>query len=268
MTRGRSFKARVRSRMGKTGESYTAARRQLLERSARPPGHDTEHAEPATPPPAGRGDTPAATSDTVSDERVRAATGRGRQEWFALLDAWDAARRTHTEIARWLTVEHGVPGWWAQSVTVSYEQARGLRVPGQASDGRFRTTCSRTVNVSVERLFEAFADPGRRARWLVGELTIRTATAPRSLRADWLDGRTRIYVTLSGKGDAKSVVALEHDRLSGPDEVAESKAFWRSRLAALKSELEASPGTRERAERGTGVRDGSRNAKDRVRRDI
>ena len=31
-------------------------------------------------------------------------------------------------------------GWWQQSVAVGYEQARGLRVVGQASDGGVQKT--------------------------------------------------------------------------------------------------------------------------------
>ena len=48
-----------------------------------------------------------------------------------MLDGWEAASRSHTEIARWLREEHGVDGWYSQSITVGYERARGLRAPGE-----------------------------------------------------------------------------------------------------------------------------------------
>jgi hypothetical protein len=51
-----------------------------------------------------------------------------------------ATERKHAEIARWLVTEHEVDSWWAQSVTVGYEQARGMRAPGQQSDGYYRLT--------------------------------------------------------------------------------------------------------------------------------
>ena len=71
---------------------------------------------------------------------IRANTGRVWDEWFALLDAWGGVERPHPEIARWLNQEHGIPGWWAQGVTVAYEQARGLRAPRQR-----RAACSRSA---------------------------------------------------------------------------------------------------------------------------
>ena len=58
---------------------------------------------------------------------MRNATGKGHGEWFGLLDAWGATDHSHTEIARWLNAEHGVPGWWSQNITVNYERARGMR---------------------------------------------------------------------------------------------------------------------------------------------
>ena len=61
---------------------------------------------------------------SMSEEAIRRRTGRGWEEWFDLLDAWGAADRTHTEIARWVAEEHAIDGWNAQAVTVSYERAR------------------------------------------------------------------------------------------------------------------------------------------------
>ena len=40
--------------------------------------------------------------------------------------------------------EHGVPGWWAQGVTVEYEKARGLRPIGGDRDGTYNVTASKT----------------------------------------------------------------------------------------------------------------------------
>ena len=220
MTRQKSFKRRVRERMAKTGESYTAARRMLIAQ-----GHRPEAAVPQFEPP-------------VAEERVVEATGRGWQAWFELLDGWEAATRSHTEIARWLREEHGVDGWYSQSITVGYERARGLRAPGERPDG-FAAGASRTIAVPVERLFEAFADETRRERWLPGaELRVRTATAPRTARYDWEDGSTRVIVGFDGVGEAKSRVALSHERLPDADAADEMKAWWRERLTALKSQLE------------------------------
>jgi hypothetical protein len=99
---------------------------------------------------------------------------------------------------------------------------------------------SRTIAVPVERLFEAFADDALRERWLPGaELRVRMATAPRTARYDWEDGSTRLIVGFEDLGDAKSRVALSHERLPDADAAAEMKTWWRERLTALKEQLEA-----------------------------
>ena len=224
MTRQKSFKQDIRARMDKTGESYSEARRQLLAKSER-------KAEAASVE-----DYEA----LMSDEAIQRRTGKRWGEWFAILDAWGGTERTHKEIAAWLSEKHDIDGWSAQSVTVGYERARGMRVPGQRPGGGFSVTASRTIASPVERLFEAFTDESVRERWLPGaELRERTSTSPKSARFDWEDGSTRVVVGFFAKGDAKSQVALEHERLPDAQSADEMKAFWRERLGELKKQLEA-----------------------------
>ena len=220
MTRQKSFKRLVRSRMQKTGESYTAARAILLA-----PERPAADERPAL---------------ATSDEAIRRRTGRGWEEWFDLLDEWGAAERTHREIARWVAEQQGVVplAWGAQAVTGSYERVRGLRAVGEHADG-FAITASKTVAVPVDRLYDAFVDESLRRRWLPeGDLRERTATRPRSARFDWGDGETRVHVTFAAKGDAKSTAALQHRRLADAEQAAQMKAFWRERAATLKEVLE------------------------------
>ncbi len=230
MTRQKSFKTRVRARAEKTGERYTTARRHLLARSAEP-------AEPvaASPAPAGK-EGPR----RPSDDAVRRSTGRPYEEWFELLDRWGAGERSHKEIAAWLDAEHGTGGWWAQSVTVAYEQARGRRAPGQRSDG-FEISASATVAMPVDDLYAAFADETLRRRWLPdAPLTIRTTQPGRSMRANWGDGSSRVNVYFAAKGDTKSHVAVVHERLADAAAAEEQKTYWRARLKELKA-LQARP---------------------------
>jgi uncharacterized protein YndB with AHSA1/START domain len=233
MTKQKSFKGRVRARMDKTSERYTAARRQLLAKAG------TEETPDAGAPGASPVDAPGARRP-YSDEVVRANTGRTWDEWFALLDDWGAAERPHTEIARWVVSEHGVGGWWAQGVTVAYEQARGLRAPGQRRDGLFEASASKTVAVPVDRLYRAFTDPALRGRWLPDvTFEVRTAQPGRSIRADWDDGSTRLAVNFTARGDAKSQVALVHQRIPDAGTAEQLRRFWRERVAVLKQVLEA-----------------------------
>ena len=220
MTRQRTFKRRVRERMAKTGESYTAARRMLIAQGDRP---DTG-VDAWVPP--------------VAEARVVEATGRGWDGWLLVLDEWGAPTRSHTEIARWLRDEHGVDGWYAQSITVGYERARGLRAPGEHADG-FAVGVTRTVAVPVEVLFHSFDDETVRARLLPGAaLRRRTATAPKSARYDWEDGSTRVIVGFESLAPSKSRLSLSHERLADTDSAEEMKRWWRERLDSFKAHLE------------------------------
>ncbi len=63
----------------------------------------------------------------ISDEAVKAKTGKSSTEWYSILDAWGATQKGHTLTAKYLAERHGVSPWWAQTVTVRYEWERGLR---------------------------------------------------------------------------------------------------------------------------------------------
>jgi hypothetical protein len=216
MTTDKARKRAVRTRMSKTGESYTAARRHVAKAAPLPP----RIGEPET-----------------SDEAVRRATGRGWDDWFRILDERGLEGFSHTETARWLATEHPISGWWAQSVTVGYERARGLRAVHQTGDG-FSVTVSKTVPVGIEALRTAFVDGGLRDRWLEpGTVTPRTTTARTSMRFDFRTDGSRIGAYFTDLGPAKASVAIQHEKLASAEEVEAMRSFWRGRLAVLAMEL-------------------------------
>jgi Domain of unknown function (DUF4287) len=226
MTTQKTFKQRVRARSAKTGESYTAARAQLLRKANAPP------AAPEPPP-----DSMALTG--VSDEAMVRATGKPIAEWLEILDAWGGTEHKHPEIARWLVAEHGIPGWWAQGVTVGYERARGMRARYEEPGG-FSVSASRTIAVSAERISDAFTDPDLRGRWLPdAPIRERTSNRGKSARFDWDDPPSRVGFNLLAKGDRKTQIGLEHEKLADAEVAERLKLMWRERLSALKELLEA-----------------------------
>jgi hypothetical protein len=226
MTTQKLFKRRVRARMSKTGESYTAARRHVARTRDRLDDADARLAS---------------ATELASEAKLTEATGQGWHAWLAVLDRWGGRRRNHRETVDFLIAQHGVSGWYAQTITNGYERARGIRVKHQQADG-FTIYASRTVNVPIDVLFEAFVDEAARARWLTGgSMTTRSTQPHRVARFDWADGRSRVMVTFEDKGPAKSTAAVSHERLADPDEAELAKASWRTRLAALKSFLEPTP---------------------------
>ncbi len=220
MTIDKDRKRIIRDRMKKTGESYTAARAHIVSPSPR-------SAKPSTPA------IDYAAKAGKSNDTILAKTGRTWQEWTRVLDADNAAALPHREIAALVNRTHGIPGWWAQTVTVGYERIKGLRETGQRRGGAYEVSKTKTFDVPVAKLFKAWHQAATRRRWLDGvNASVRSATAPKAMRLQWPDGAI-IAVWFSPKGDKRSVVALAHTKLPDKESAARAKTFWTARLNAL-----------------------------------
>ncbi len=246
MTRAKKLKKQIRSRARKTGQSYTTARRQVL--AARAKRADAARVKRAAP-------VVAKAPGGVSGETgVVKKTGRGYDYWFAVLDAFDAAKKGHTAAAAHLCDAHGVPGWHAQMITVAYERARGLRAVNQTSSGRFQVSVSRVVGASAKEVAAAIGDPRRRAVWLASaDPALRNAmeaafAGPKpkavrikdernaSFRFKWDGATVEIHITGKPKGGGASVVASNED-LAEALMVERRRAQWRVALDSLRAHL-------------------------------
>jgi len=214
----KDLKRIVRSRMEKTGESYTTARRQILNK---------KKLTLVPPPPA----PDYAALAGMSDDAIQKKTGRTWAQWVDYLDAFGAKDKAHRDIA---THVHslGVDGWYAQSVTVGYERIRGLRERGQRRGGAWEASKSKTFAVPVEKLFDAFANARKRKQWLEAALKVRTATKPKSMRITWDDG-TSVDLWFTSKGAAKSNVAVQHLKLASKEDADRRKKYWSEQLDTL-----------------------------------
>ena len=180
---------------------------------------------------------PSNTAPRMSDEAVQSKTGKTWEEWFGLLDKAGGRKMNHREIVACLSESHGVGPWWRQMVTVTYEQARGLREKHQKPEG-YEISRSKTFAVPADELYRAWSDKRSRARWLDAAITIRKATPDRSLRITWSDG-TSVEVMLYPRGDAKTQVTVQHCKLSDAAAGERMKAYWAERLETLGRVVEA-----------------------------
>lgn len=229
MTTHKTLKRRVRARAAKTGESYTAARAQLV-----PRGERTQAS--GEPEPEAELDVRALAG--VSDEAIIRGSAKPLAAWIQLLDGWNATARTHTEIARWLVAEQAVPGWYAQTITVAYERARGIRALHEQRSG-FSVSATRTVAAPAERALAAFTDPGLRARWLPdAPMRQRRTTAANVARFDWGDPASRVVVGIVPKEAGRCQVAVAHEKLPTAEQAERIKSGWREALGRLKELLE------------------------------
>jgi hypothetical protein len=234
MPQQKDLKRLVRARMRKTGEAYTTARAQIIKKTRTKTAATTvtsvaRKSSTASKMPAGD----YARIAGMSDEKIKEKTGCGWERWVRTLDHHGAAEMSHREIADLVSKKYKVGDWWTQSVAVGYERIKGLRARGQRRDGSYEVSKSRTFDVPVSVLFEAWADDKTRQRFLGGEkLKVRTATAPKSMRLDWADGGI-VAVGFMSKGKGKSSVAVQHTKLADRDSADALKKYWSDRLDSL-----------------------------------
>lgn len=216
MTRQESFKRRIRARMEKTGEKYSAARRALIDRSASGAGGDAEWAS----------------RPELDDQAIRDATGRGWNEWRDLIDADIGRDAGHGRIAAGLQERHGLDGWWAQSVTVGYERITGIRLPHQRLDGSFTASKSRTFEVDVEALRAMLLDDASRRDLFPGiDTTLRSKPGSKSLRIGMEDAV--VLFSFDPATDGRTRLTVTHEQLTSPADVELWKKYWGEWLEAI-----------------------------------
>jgi len=174
-------------------------------------------------------------AQTVSEEAVTKATGKRWKQWFALLKKAKADMLSHAAIARKLSEEHGVSGWWAQSITVEFERFIGRRAVGQTSAGDYQATITRTLPGPIDDALKAWQRLVRgRAEFdgvpLAAKPTVSKTEKWRYWRASLEDG-SKVTVTIGAKPDGKAQLAINHDKLAGKRGVVRWKAYWKGVLS-------------------------------------
>lgn len=170
---------------------------------------------------------------SMSDVAVKATTGKTWPAWFAILDAAGADRMTHPQIVKLLKAQHGLEGWWGQSVTGEYERARGLRDRNQKADG-YSANISKTFAGDADTVLHSFTDTRKRNK-LLGAVKATVSSineANTTIHLKWRDG-SRAGIRVVNKGAGKVQVVVQHSKLATADDVAKMKAYWKDVLAKL-----------------------------------
>jgi len=195
----------------------------------------------------------------VSSESVREGTGRGWQDWLAVLDVAGAADWDHKQIVAHLEREHPeVSPWWRQSVTVGYERARGKRVVGQTAATGFQIGVQRSVAATVTQVWElitsrpelwlgegatvAFDEgeryevpPGDDAPGASGE--VRVVKPGDRLRMTWQPegwaAPATLQLRLSEAGSGKTAIHAHLERLPDTDARETMRQRWRETLERI-----------------------------------
>lgn len=164
---------------------------------------------------------------------VEKATNRTWDTWLQYMDGIDAKNLSHHEIATHLldeldgTIENHA--WWAQSVTVAYEQYIGRRIPGQRPDGTFQTSVSKATQLGMQELMDkwvAFAAEDADVQALVADEVRVSGTEKRiTWRTKAADGSS-IRVTSEPKKNGTASLIVNHMELQTHDLNIEAKEKW------------------------------------------
>jgi hypothetical protein len=171
----------------------------------------------------------------INTDSIAKATGKSWERWVREIDTAGGRTMSHTELARKLYEELDGKvdnhGWWAQGITVAYEQHIGKRIPGQLANGLFEIAVSKSVPFDKATMF------GKLAAWLAEHKEFdgqaptkqRVSETPKrsNWRCDFADG-SKFAATVEGAGSTK--IVLSHTAVPTQKDAVKWKEYWKNLL--------------------------------------
>ena len=178
---------------------------------------------------------------------IESGTGTALETWVQRITEAGGPDLDHAAIARLLPERWDITEWWAQGVTVAYEQVIGRRVVGQSCDGDFSASASRTVPGDLDAVrdrWAAFMTPARREQLGLEEPRLSDTATWRYWRAAVADG-SRISVNITAKSspagctstEPRSTLGIEHKGL----ETATGRDAWKAAWSRTLADFTTSP---------------------------
>lgn len=173
---------------------------------------------------------------------IEKTTNRSWDEWLAFFTRLGADTLDHSTIAKHVynqltNIEDINASWWAQSITVAYEQYIGRRAPGQSGEGDFQVSVSRTLDGSMDDVMARWVDLADGMREFNSHAII---DAPRRTETDkwrhWrvnLSDYTLITASVQQKSDDKSILTVTHSKLTSSEAAEEWRQYWKEFLQRL-----------------------------------
>lgn len=176
---------------------------------------------------------------TMNVEALENGTGRKWTEIEDYLATIGADQLSHKEIARKLNDDGIVTGWWAQSVTVAYEQMTGRRIPGQDCNGEFSVSVSKTLNGTMDEALQKWQEHvGGAESFSAIDISrgpeVNSTEKWRYWRCGLTDG-SRVNVNIYQKSEAKAALSIQHERLESTEQIEHWRTFWKAYIKDLQS---------------------------------
>lgn len=174
---------------------------------------------------------------SISEDAILKGTGQPWSHWLHWLHGIEASELSHKDIASKLSEQNGISGWWAQMLTVQFEQAIGRRVAGQDCSGSFSVTASKTMPGSMD---DALASWQQHMKDCTAFSDIAISRGPdisstekwRYWRCGLADG-SRVNINIYQKSPDKASLSIQHEKLESTEQVEHWRSYWKDRLKTL-----------------------------------
>ncbi len=167
---------------------------------------------------------------------VETGSGIAWDEWLEILQPHD--KLDHTEMAKIAYAQilkqgrSKSPEWWAQGVTIAYEQHIGRRQPGQTCGGNFSVTVSKTLPGAMDEVLALWSERVANETEFNGVKMVIPGKISQSDK--WRYWRTKledsslVSVNIQTKpGGEKSMLAINHDKLNDAKDVGKWRGYWK-----------------------------------------
>jgi uncharacterized protein YndB with AHSA1/START domain len=198
------------------------------------------------------------TENPLTNDASKAATGRTLEEWYAYLDEFDGLTKGRKLINNHLYGELKIDIWWTSAIAVEYERERGVKEKDGLYKGYF--ICStKTINAPLEKVYANWSSADALSKWF-GDATkadvadggsfsspdgntgvFKRVRQNKDLRFTWSgpEGESLVDVQFTDKGNGKTGLLVNHDRLQTRAEADGVRAAWGEALNRLKAISEA-----------------------------
>lgn len=196
--------------------------------------------------------------DQAIDDATK-LTGKSLPQWFAEIDSWGGAALGRREISSRLYDEHKVDPWWAATLNIEYEAARGIKEKDGRAKG-YMICATKMIKATADTCYDAFVSAAALDRWLGPAHTltfsdggslgngdgnralIRKINPAKTIKLVWQQADaapdTPVEIKFSPAG-AKTTVMITHDRLQTRADADGLRRAWGEALERLKAVIEA-----------------------------
>lgn len=166
---------------------------------------------------------------------IEKATGKSWTDWLKFFDSIDARHLSHQEIAT-KVFDAGTPAWWAQNVTVAYEQHIGRREPGQRVDGSYEVSVTKIFEGTLDQAMDWWQDKVADSNEFMG---VSFADQPSDSQTEkwrhWrvnLEDGGKVLASTMQKTPAKAQLAVTVQKLASAEDAEKWRAYWKRFLSS------------------------------------